>query len=135
MKNFKFYKKEHEKICQNSRKNSKLKEKTQNSRQKLNFSAFLESCAVKKASKKKACFRYKLCDDTDLRLNRKAIIHRGFLFRCWWLFEPAVCSERDFDCKNLKREASPPIHRYTENPAQPTPYLWRALIGNIIFLW
>ena len=42
----------HEKICQNSRKNSKLKEKTQNSRKKLNFSAFSESCDVKKVAKK-----------------------------------------------------------------------------------
>ena len=33
-------------------KNSNLKEKTQNSRKKLNFSAFLESCDVKKVAKK-----------------------------------------------------------------------------------
>jgi len=39
----------HEKICQNSRKNSKLKEKTQNSRWKLEKSALLGSLGAGKA--------------------------------------------------------------------------------------
>ena len=38
------------------KKTSKLKEITQNSRKKLNFSAFSESCDVKKVAKKKACY-------------------------------------------------------------------------------
>ena len=33
-------------------------EKTQNSRKKLNFSAFLKSCDVKKIAKGKACLSY-----------------------------------------------------------------------------
>ena len=41
-----------EKTLKTQWNNSKLKEKTQNSRKKLNFSAFSESCDVKKVAKK-----------------------------------------------------------------------------------
>ena len=64
--------KSNEKICQNSRKNSKLKEKTQNSRQKLNFSAFSESCAVKKASKKSL-----ECNDSHLSKHPSDLKQNG----------------------------------------------------------